>query len=139
MPTVSLSPDQRTRLHQAMLAAYGSPPALDTILRRLDRTFALLSRNGLTYQDDVMSIIGLAESGDWLVRMLAEVRRDLPGDPQLAALEKELTPVAPAPGLDHFDVCRLSGRNVMIDRAPLRAALRDMTELNGRRILVVTG
>jgi hypothetical protein len=41
--------------------------------------------------------------------------------------------------MDFFDMCRLSGGHVMINRTKLRAALRDINNPFGKRILVIKG
>ena len=57
----------------------------------------------------------------------------------LARFRGLVRPVAPPTASDHFDVCRLTGSFVLVDRAPLRAKLKGLNTAAGRRILKVNG
>jgi hypothetical protein len=138
MTSIRLRKDQRDVLSQAITGRYLTPASATEMLLRLDRNFEQLSVTGSTFGQNLLAVVRTAESEGWVLGLVREVRRDVPGDQALEQLEGELAPLAPPPHVDLFDVCRLGGR-VMVDRSLLRASLRLLSTPLGKRIMIVTG
>jgi hypothetical protein len=139
MPLIQLTNDQRQILHRALLARYLDPARMENmLLLRLDRHYQHIVATRSTYPNDVLAVISTAEAEGWLLPLVRQVCHDVPADQELKALEAELAPLGPPPGVDHFDVCRL-GNRVMVDRKRLRDSLRQLSTTQSERIMVVTG
>jgi hypothetical protein len=139
MALIQLAKDQREFLHRALQARYLTPASMENmLLLRLDRHFQHIVVAGSTYPQDVLAVIQAAEAEGWLLPLVRQLCHDVPADQELKALEAELAPLAPPPGVDHFDVCRL-GNRVMVDRKRLRDSLRQLSTTQSERIMVVTG
>jgi Effector-associated domain 1 len=139
MPLIRLTPLQTRRTRDAILAAFPSSGQLDDLLLDLGKAYAELEIQGQNYRENILSIIRRAEAEDWVLKLVLEARKRVPADPEFEALERDLKPSAPPPNVDHFNICRLTGSYVMVDRSRLRSALREISRPLGKRILVVKG
>ena len=83
------------------------------------------------------SVVEKANGGTWLRELLVEALRDFPGDVTFQELNNAIQAVLPAV-VHPFDVCRLAGAYVMVNRRNLRESLKELDTPNGRRILIVT-
>lgn len=139
MPLITLTGPQTVRLQAALGAAFPTPYALETLLLTLNRAYQHIAVPAVPYPANVLLVIRAAQAEDWLDNLVRAARAAVPADPELRQLEHEIVPQAPPQHVNPFDVCRLSGGHVMVDRAPLRAALRDISQPLGKRILVIRG
>jgi Effector-associated domain 1 len=139
MPLVTLSPDQKMRLKGALLAAFPTPASLNNLLIALDQSYAALAVQGSNYDQNLFEIIATAESKDWVLGLVVRAAYDLPADPAFQQLKSELQPSTPPPNVNAFEVCRLTGSHLMVNRTRLREALREIHNPLGKRILVVKG
>ena len=141
MALIRLSGPQRREIAVALKTAFPDPQRMENFLQTFNKSFIDVSVAGDSFADNVRNLVVEAEHADepWLDLLLEEASRLVPADTVLAALVATLT-ARPLPvGVSHFDVCRLAGSYLMVDRAGLRASLRSINEPLGNRILVVTG
>jgi hypothetical protein len=128
------------RLRDALYFAFQSEAAFDQqLLASMNKTLQGLSSRADAYPQRILSVIEAADAAGWIGDLLAAAAACRPADTVLERVRSEISALLPPPGVDHFEACRLSGGHVMIDRHCLRAALRGMVRLTGRRILVVKG
>lgn len=139
MPLIRLIEDQINRLRDALLAAFGGPGDIDNLLLSINQNYNWLAIATYNLPQNLVVIIRAAEAEGWILSLVSKAREIVPGDPAFDALERELIPLAPRAATEHFDVCCLSGSHVMVDRSTLRAALRELSEPLGKRILIVKG
>lgn len=139
MPLIRLTKDQRLTLRQALRDIYQNPAGVEELLSELNQSFADISVQGSNFRQNLLAVIKAAEEEGWLLDLVKKMRQDVPDDPSVARVERELVPLSPPPHVDYFEVCRLAGRRVMVDRAGLRATLRLLSTPLGSRIMVVTG
>lgn len=139
MPLIHLSRRQETRLQDALLEVYRTWGAFEELLSRVGKSFAELTVQGSNYRQNALAAVKDAAATGWLMSLIEEARAEVPTDPELQLIEQEFAVIAPPPGMDFFDMCRLSGGHVMIDRSGLRQALRDISNPVGKRILVIKG
>jgi Effector-associated domain 1 len=139
MILIRLTSQQREALRQAMLGRYQNAAGVEDMLQKLDQKFQYLSVRGQNLPQDLGTVIEAAQAEGWLLELVKQVRRDVPGDPQLQLLESELVPLVPPHHVDSFEMCCLAGNRVMVDRDDLRASLKVLSTPLGRRIMVVTG
>ena len=135
---IRLTGNQETRLQEALLNVYLNSTAFDVLLSRVDKSYAQFAIENSNYRQNVLAVVKDAAATGWLMSLIAKARADVP-DPELRKIEQELAAFAPPPGMDFFDMCRLGGGHVMVDRLKLREALRDISGPVGRRILIVKG
>lgn len=139
MPIVGFTGELAAQLRAALFAAYPTVASFTDLLIRVNQSYEKLSVVGSNYYQNILAIIQTAAADDWLPRLLAAALADVPGDPELLRLQKELSTLTPPPGQDYFDMCRLSGSHIMINRLELRKALREISRPLGKRILVIKG
>jgi len=137
MPSIVLSGPQQLELRNALVAAFLQTTFPD-LLNTIDKKF--FPPLNASFPEAVFATIKAAESEDWLFDLVQAAAQQRPEDPALQRLANELgnlRPAAPPAGISPFDVCCLAGTHVMVDRRDLRAALRDLSKADGKRILVV--
>lgn len=139
MALIGFTGEHATRLQEALLKVYGNFNKMDELLTKLDRSYGELTVANSNHRENVLSIVKLAAENDWLLPLLAKAREEVPTDTELEKIEQELTALAPPPGVSHFDMCRLSGSHIMVNRVRLRRALREISNPLGKRILVIKG
>jgi hypothetical protein len=136
---IRLNGQQVTRLQTALLKIYLNRNAFNELLTRLNQSYEELSIEGSTYKQNVLAAVKDAAATGWLMPLIAAVRAEVPDDTEFQQIEQEFAMFAPPAGMDFFDMCRLSGGHVMIDRTELREALRDINNPVGKRILIIKG
>lgn len=136
---IRLRPDQETRLQQALLVVYTNAPAFEEFLARVGQNFGELVIQGSNYRQNVLAAVKDAAATGWLMSLIEKVIEEVPDDPALQKVKAEFAALTPPDGMDFFDMCRLSGGHVMIDRSGLREALRGISNPVGKRILVIKG
>lgn len=136
MGKIRLSPQQQVRLQEAFKAAF-APAKLQLLLLEVGREWTDYVVATETYPSQVLAIVKVAASDDWLIELIKAATAKLPGDLELQAIESELTYFAPRTTVNHFEVCCLTGSHILVNRATLRASLRDLYKITGKRILVV--
>jgi hypothetical protein len=127
------------RIKDALLAAFPDPSALNNILLVINRTYAQHQVNNASYSATVGAIVGEAASEGWLQALLDAAVQAVPADPNLRQIQLELRPYGAPAGVECYDVCRLNGAHLLVNRTELRQALRNLNNPHGKRILVVTG
>src|SRR5688572_32776673 len=83
----------------------------------------------------ILATVKHAEANNWLLDLIDRALKHTP-DPTIQAVRDALTPSAVPPNISPFDVVRLGGGAVMVDRKPLRDAAEELADDLGRRILV---
>lgn len=136
---IELTPQQRETLRQAVLDRYQNAAGIEEMLNNLNQKYQQISREGWNLSQNAGVVITTAEREGWLLALVQQVRRDVPGDPGLLRLESELVPNQPPPSVDDFEMCCLAASRIMVDREDLRASLRLLSMPLGKRIMVVTG
>jgi hypothetical protein len=135
---IAINYQQSTRLKAALATIYRTPARFDTVLGDVGRSYNGLEKGNLTYEENVASIVAIAAADGWLMELIARILAEVPDD-ELLAIQQELRPWAAVARIDPFQVCRLTGSNVMVDRTDLRGYLRAMANPYGKRLLVVKG
>ncbi|SDZ20432.1 hypothetical protein SAMN05660209_05021 [Geodermatophilus africanus] len=138
MPLIKLTPDQYKTLREALLAGFPGPAKMTDLLRQLNQQYERITVEHYTLEENVAAVIRDAETRDWLPHLVSKARELVP-DPAFQRLLQELHPLVPAAAISDFQVTRLTGSYVLIDRAILRAKLEILSQPLGKRILVVTG
>jgi hypothetical protein len=136
---IRLSGEQQTRLQKALIVLYRNAPAFEEFLMRVGKNFGELVVEGSNYSQNVLAAVKDAAARGWLMSLIERALDEVPGDPVLQKIQQEFAALTPPDGMDFFDMCRLSGGHVMIDRSGLRQALRIISNPVGKRILVIKG
>ena len=139
MPLIKLTPDQHLSLRNALLAAFPNSRRLSELLLSIGQNYDMLEVPSYDLMANVRVLIKAAESEDWLLRLVLKARDTVPLDPAFQQLSNEFAVLAPASTISDFEVCRLTGSYVLIDRAVLRESVEILSQPLGKRILVVTG
>ncbi|MCE7985234.1 MAG: hypothetical protein DYG89_29020 [Caldilinea sp. CFX5] len=89
-------------------------------------------------------IIRKADDENWLGNLLAAAIEMRPVAPGLILLHTEFDDIITAERADHFATCWLLGDRVLVDREPLRDAVKQLDAVPGseaisKRVMVVTG
>jgi hypothetical protein len=130
---------QYEQLRDAILAAFSESDFSNFLLFKLNVDYDALS-SGPNYQAKIVSILKYVVKKDKLAEFVTNAAAQNPNDPTLKQLVTELTAFTPPSGVDPYEVCCLSGSHIMVNRAPLRTALRDhLCNPSGKRILVIKG
>ena len=139
MALLTLTPAERLRVKDALVAAFGHPAgAFESFLgTQLDRDLLDFRLAGASFAENVLAVVRAAESQSWLFELIEKASLARPADVVLAGLAGELRPRAPPADFDPFTACCLRGHHLMVNREKLRIALRDLTTPAGKRILVV--
>jgi hypothetical protein len=135
---IPITYQQSNRLKAALGLIYNTSNKFGVVLSRVGQSYNLLEKGTLSYVENILSIVRIAAMDGWLMQLITEVLVDVP-DPDVKQIQQELRPVAAAAMLDPFQVCRLTGSYVMIDRTDLRKYVRAMARPTGKRLLVVKG
>src|SRR5271165_2617849 len=136
--SVSLTGDQLSRLRAGLLTIYTTAVGFRGMLSRIGQSYDVLETGNLTYEENMLAIVQKAAAGGWIMDLIGVALQEVQ-DAVLLGIQKELRPLAIAATADPFLVCRLTGSNVMVDRADLRKHLRAMADPLGKRLLVVKG
>lgn len=139
MTLIRLTGPKRDQIRKALVIAFTTPPAMEDLLTLLDRSFIQLNLTGYNFMANVLVLVEEAEREGWLVELMEMAHRVVPKDHTIEAILAEMRPYALPAGVSHFQVCRLTGGYVMVNRAKLRASLEVISAPLGGRILVVTG
>lgn len=138
MVSIPITYQQSNRLKATLGLIYKTPIKFDLVLSRVGQSYHLLEKGNLSYAENILSIVQIAATDGWLMQLITEVLVDVQ-DQDVKQIQQELRPFAAAAILDPFQVCRLTGSYVMIDRTDLRKYVRAMTRPTGKRLLVVKG
>jgi hypothetical protein len=139
MPTFQLSGPKITEIRIALAAVYPTWPRFASALQDVDMQPDLLERNGLKYEENLNEVIREAAADGWLLKLIDQRLAKVPADPALQAISTFLRAYDAPAGVECFDVVRLTGSHVMVDRFAFRRALREISKPLGKRILVVMG
>ena len=134
-----MAPSRVLRIAGLLLAPFPDRAAVIELFALADKDYRRLEFPNLSLEDSVNQAIGEAARDGWLPELVRKAAASRPTDIGLAGLAAEFFAGPPIGGADHFDRCRLSGGYYLINRAPLRASLRELHRPDGQRILVVTG
>jgi hypothetical protein len=139
MPLIQLTGRRTIAIRDALVVAFPDEAAFRPVVIETNRTLDQVSAATFPLPDRVLETIKHAEANNWLLDLLAAARRVNPADPTLKSLYDELKASAPPIGVSPYLMCRLGAGTVMVDRKELRAAVRELGDVDGRRILVITG
>jgi hypothetical protein len=138
MARIFLIGDQANRLQAALTNIYGAAGDFRVALNQIGKSYDRLETAGLTYEQNVLVIVQRASAAGWIMDLVEQALKEVQ-DADMLRLRAELRPLVIAAAVDPFLVCRLTGSNVMVDRADLRRHLRAMADPHGKRLLVVRG
>jgi hypothetical protein len=139
MPRIKLAAQVRIALEAALREAFPTEADFRMLVNDAGRNLDQVSGAGQKLPTRVFETLGDAEANDWVLTLLNTAVQLRPADPALRAVAEVLKPVAPSPTVSPFHTCRLGSGTVMVDRKPLRAAVEELHDVQGRRILVITG
>ncbi|GAB3842460.1 effector-associated domain EAD1-containing protein [Dactylosporangium cerinum] len=135
----NLQPRDLLAARGILLAAFPDRQRLEELVMSCNHTLDELEVVGNDYRGNVLAVVKAALADGWLIELLSNASALVPRDDALREMLDRVTPAPPLVLTDHFAACRLSGGHVLIDRSRLRAALRELCEPTGRRVLVVGG
>ncbi|GAA1569600.1 hypothetical protein GCM10009827_109210 [Dactylosporangium maewongense] len=135
----NLQPRELLAVRDGLLVAFADRQRLEELVMSCDRTLDELEVKGNDYRGNVLAVVKAAFADGWLIELLSTASALVPSDDLLRETLDRVSPAPPVALADHFAACRLSGGHVLIDRSRLRAALRELCQPTGRRILVVGG
>lgn len=136
---MTISGPKRQEAQKALFAAFDDRAEIVRLLQSMDRDFTEFEVAASPLPENIARVVDSADASGWLLELLEKASASVPADDLLRRLHDELKPQVPPPGIDPFDVCRLSGNFLMLDRVRLRMSLRDLNQQDGKRILVVKG
>jgi hypothetical protein len=134
---MALSPKEWIEVRNTLANAFKENPLREFLATFLSRDYDLYQISGAAYPESLLAMVKAADKEMWLYELILKAAENIPADPELSLLVKKVQPIAPVPGIDHFDACCLCGQHVMVNRGPLRKALRELIKSTGKRILVV--
>jgi hypothetical protein len=136
MPQITLVPQQRLRIRDALLDVF--------LWERMKDLLAAIGKNGPNYEGqgstpptNMMAVVEAAEKENWLVELVDRAHQERPASADISKFRRELAAFIPFASEDPFEVCCLSGSHVMVNRTKLRSALRLLASPRGKRVLVV--
>jgi uncharacterized protein related to proFAR isomerase len=128
------------RIHQALLNVFVRRDLLaEFVDYQLERHYDEIETASESYRANVRLIIRRAAGEGWLPELVRKAYECHPADAALKSLAEELARITPNRQISHYDVCRLTGGYVMLDRKSLRRSVRDIHSPNGKRILLISG
>ena len=139
MPLIQLAGPKAIEIQRALFAAFPAESDLEGVLISVNKSLGAVSASNQPYPTRILQTIKDAEANDWLLNLLAAAAASNANDVTLQNLSDGLKAQAPPPDINPYYMCRLGGGTVMVNRKPLRAAVEELHELQGRRILVITG
>ena len=135
---IQVGPAKRLKIQAALLATY-KRDGIIALLNSIDRHFEYYEGVGSGYPADLLRAIDAAAAGGWLPELVRAAAAQAPADDDLGRLVEEFEPLAPPAGFEHYDVCRLSGNLLMLNRSRLRKSVKTFMKPTSNRILVVQG
>jgi hypothetical protein len=137
MPFDLMGP-QYKQLRDAIVAAFDEADFSDFLLFNLNMRYDVHS-SGPNYNSKIVSILKYLVNERRITEFVTKAAAEKPHVPTWQELVTEFTVFAQPAG-DPYEVCCLSGSHIMVNRARLRAALRDdLCKPSGKRILVIKG
>ena len=138
MARIVLTGKQTTDLAAALEAAFPTEATFRNVIVGSGQNFDSVSSNGQPLPTRIIESITHAVAHDWLLALIdSALQRN--ADPAIKAIREAIEVTAPPAGVSPFDMCRLGGGAVMVDRKPLRDAVEELVDAQGRRILVIRG
>ena len=129
------------QMRDALLDAYNDRNGIDALLLLIDR-----SSEAPVNADDlrmyVLQIIAKAKDGRWLINLFREALDDTPGNPKLQQVYQALQAITEREFTlgDPYEAWVLLNGDFLVDRRPLRHAIRDNLENEaGKRVIIVNG
>lgn len=134
-----LTRDQLKRLLDALLAAYQKREDFEFLVFSIDnRPLDQLARTG-DLTNDIRRVVMVATQERWIADLVAEAASDRPRVAELADLAKELTPIVTLAAVaDPWKACLVNGLP-LVDRQPVRDAVRNLDTQGGSRLLSISG
>ena len=139
MPLIQLTGPQAIALRDALSEAFPDEDRFGDVVLLANKRLNMVSAPGRPLPSRILETIKDAEANNWLLDLLEHAVASNPADPILTDLANRLKATAPPPGVSPYHMCRLSGGTVMVNRKPLRAAVEELNDRQGRRILVIRG
>ena len=139
MPFIQLTGPQTIAMQKALLAAFPQEANFRNVLILANKTLDGVSGVGQPLPTRILEAIKNAEANNWLLDLLSAAVASNEHDETLNSLHDDLKVRVPPPDLSPYYMCRLGGGTVMVDRKPLRAAVEELHDLQGRRIFVIKG
>jgi hypothetical protein len=139
MPIIQLTGPLTIKIEKALLAAFPQENDFSSLVSDSGYTLDQVSGPKQPLPTRILETLKHAEAHDWLLALISKAAGLRPADPVLRDLHSELGPQAPPPNLSPYYMCRLGSGTVMVDRKPLRAAVEELHDLQGRRVLVIKG
>lgn len=142
-----LNPDQQNRLLDELKDVFTDLAAVKELVQGADPPNRV-SLDQVALGPDLVEILRLiilrADDENWLGNLLEAAIEMRSASQMLKLLRTEFDGVITAERADHFDAYWLLGDRVLVDREPLRAAVKSLEALPGsgeiqKRVVVVTG
>jgi hypothetical protein len=134
-----LSAALELRVRNALKIAFNED-AFDDLVLKAGQRITIFTSSSDPHEKRVKLTVRKAYPEGWLIDLVAIASREVPGDPELQAIEVELratvTYVAPD-NPNHFQACCLNGGHIMVDRETLRDALEKLYNPREKRIIVI--
>jgi Effector-associated domain 1 len=137
MAFIELTGKQQLRLGRVLRTLTVNEAKFNELLLVHDTSLDDVAGAVVAFPSRALLAIKEAQAKGWLLDLIAEAREEYPADPALRAFEDELKVLAPGAHIDPFQVCRLSGGHILVNRSTLRKALGELAKPAGKRILVV--
>lgn len=137
---MELKPDEFRLIKETMLNAFTQSSDWDKlVLLATGKTLAQITLAPPDLDTLAERVIGHAQDKGWLFALIEQARAQSPDDPELEAIQKMLRPRLSLITKDHFDTLFLRGERVLVNREPLRTALRAFGSDVSQSILVIKG
>lgn len=138
MAKIKLPGPRVIALRQILVGIFLSENDFEEVLQLVDQSLATVSQ-AAPLPTRLLQSIKHAEANDYLPELLDAAVSLRPTSTELIEFRDSLVATLPPPGVSPFDFCQLGGGTVMVDREPLRDAVEELCNPNGRRILVIRG
>ena len=133
-----LSPAELRQLLDLIRSAYPAVGLLRVLLELEGHPFDDLTTPTATLPETILSVVLRAQADGWLPDLIVAIKRDQPGRQDIQAFTLPVPDASPA-GVDPYEDSVVRHTKVLVDREPLRDAVRNLEQSDAYRILVVTG
>jgi hypothetical protein len=134
-----LSPEELRQLLGLIGSAYASAGLLRVMLALEGHNLDDLTTPTATLPETILSVVLRAQADGWLPDLVEAIKRDQPGRADIQAFTLPVPDDAPVAGSDPYEDWVVRRNKVLVDREPLRDAVRNLEQTNAYRFLVVTG
>lgn len=134
---IRLKGDQLKRLNEALLEAYTDRDDFELLVFSIGQRSLDQIAKTANLANDIRRVVMVALRDHWIMELVAEAATQRDQVPVLAQLATDLAPAAAPAAADPWRACVVNGLP-LVDREPVRDAVRDLDERDGR-VLTVAG